>query len=169
LNAPRPGISAFVFGSALFDCRGRLSPAASLCRRNPLCPQGRPCGAAVPHIIPIVTTGARSSRRNDMAQSPQRRTRVMPHISAAEISVKCGNVEAAHVSWPNQRSRGRSSMVRPGKVGVRSQPDSRNLRVMNLRALLTPGRVVAQGDRRSSPLAGARGRGADRATYGEKG
>jgi hypothetical protein len=103
-----------------------------------------------------------------MAQSPQRRTRVMPHISAVEISVKCGNVEAA--PFP-----GRTSGLAVGHRWFaqarsgRSQPDSRNLRVVNLLALLTPGRIVAQGDRLSSPLAGARGRGADRATYGEKG
>ena len=43
-------------------------------------PSGRPaCGAAVPHIMLIMITGARSRGRNDMAQSPQRRTRAMPH------------------------------------------------------------------------------------------
>jgi hypothetical protein len=112
---------------------------------DPYVPQSRAaCGAAAPHIIPIVTAGARSSRRNNMAQSPQRRTRIVPHISAAEIRVKCGNVEAARISWrkrPVSRSFIDGSL---GKVGFRCQPDSRNHRAMKLWALLekTPRQMI---------------------------
>jgi hypothetical protein len=66
----------------------------------PRMPSGRPaCGAGVPHIMPIMATGARNRGKNDMAQSAERHTRVMPHpLKAAKITAKCGNVEAARVS-----------------------------------------------------------------------